>query len=192
MKISNLISLLDSGAKPTVQFNRGEWDPDAGMKGEIVGYSIDDTEGDTVCYCIKIDMTKYLEFNKSIATNKFGDRGASNITWFQTSFYPKNNVFNFFVMSDLTSSDHGFDVLENSNTGLYDKFLNEKPGMSYIQWLENNVSKNVDKSLLENTQKLLEEINKKHPFMSIPEDEGLYMAYHNCKNSLDQVKNERD
>ncbi|CAI8768527.1 hypothetical protein CHCC14809_2318 [Bacillus licheniformis] len=137
MKTIKLYELVSEGKKPIIKFNDNvyEWieeSVDPMMMGKIIGASIEYNE-------IKflLDLNPFESYNRSVARHDWrDDEGHSVLSWFDTSFYPKNGIAAIYLpISEET--EIAFDFIEEDS--LLNEYAKVPQEISYVEWLENEV-----------------------------------------------------
>lgn len=111
MTITEIKNIIEHTGKPlTVQFTDkiNEWFddccPDPLMKAKLVITKDEECEGEK-SYKLIFNMSEFVDFNKSVAIPNYYDKNNNpTLTWFESSFYPKNNVY------ETCYDDHDKDV----------------------------------------------------------------------------------
>jgi len=147
MKTKELIKILDEGCKPIIKFNKNSVDldgPNSEMLGKIISYydhEIIERGEETIW--IKVDLSDYVEYNKRIANiNFYDDNGNPTLTWFESKYYPKNNIFDLclgLVESYKDADVRYFDISELSK--YFQEYQNQNNFNNYIEFLENKLDK---------------------------------------------------
>lgn len=105
------------------------------MMGKIIGASIEYNE-------IKflLDLNPFESYNRSVARHDWrDDEGNSVLSWFDTSFYPKNGIAAIYLpISEETEIAFDF-IEEDSLLNEYAKNTKDTKDISYVEWLENEV-----------------------------------------------------
>jgi len=107
-----------------------ETDPDTGMRFRLKDIRIHD-EDNNPYYEVVGDFGAFEEFNKPLAkANYYDGNGNPTLTWMQQPTYNQaKHALNIY----LDPKDDVFKVVSND---VYEKFLKDDPGCSYIEWLE--------------------------------------------------------
>lgn len=130
MKTRDLIKMLDEGLKPIIVFMNMEvsdYDPDNDMMGKVVSYNLDEN---TVRFCIDV------EHNKTHAKRDWYDQwGNPELTWFESNFYPKDNITEVWKMLD-TDLLH-LEIKEKPS--LFEEFQSQTKFTSYVRFLEEKI-----------------------------------------------------
>ncbi|CDH95480.1 hypothetical protein CHR37_05405 [Bacillus velezensis] len=137
MKTIKLYELVLEGKKPIIKFNDNvyEWieeSVDPMMMGKIVGASI---EHDEIKFLL--DLNPFEAYNRSVARHDWrDDEGNCVLTWFDTSFYPKNGIEAIYLPIN-ERTEIAFDFTEEDS--LLNEYAKVPPEISYVEWLENEV-----------------------------------------------------
>jgi len=127
---------INNGLKPVVVFDTNDINDfisyiQKNMMGRIVDIIHD---GDDV-YKLFIDLKEFEENNKLFDSPVWYDRnGEPSLTGIEAGMYPKDGIETLYL-------DGGFDVpfrVKDQNP-LLDEYNDEKPDVTYIEWLENKV-----------------------------------------------------
>lgn len=108
--------------------------PEAGMRATITSVIRDHDDEDV--FIVGLDFTEHDEFNKAFeSTNYFDRNGNPTLTAREAGCYLlKENIY---VMSSDETTKY-FNLIDRSP--LYQKYLDEKPSVSYVEWLERLVT----------------------------------------------------
>ncbi|MCY7900531.1 hypothetical protein [Bacillus inaquosorum] len=138
MKMIKLYELVSEGKKPIIKFNDNvyEWieeSVDTMMMGKIIGASIE--YEDSVRFLI--DLNPFEAYNRSVARHDWrDDEGNCVLTWFDTSFYPKNGIEAIYLPIN-EKTEIVFDFTEEDS--LLNEYAKITQEISYVEWLENEV-----------------------------------------------------
>ncbi|MEA1004969.1 hypothetical protein U6X16_04550 [Bacillus velezensis] len=137
MKTIKLYELVLQGKKPIIKFNDNvyEWieeSVDPMIMGKIIGVSI---EYDEIKFLL--DLNPFESYNRSVARHDWRDDEGNNVlSWFETSFYPKNGIVAIYLPID-EKTEIAFDFIEQDS--LLNEYAKNTQDMSYVEWLENEV-----------------------------------------------------
>lgn len=142
MKTKELLKMLDEGYKPIIKFNDKSTDldgPNSGMLGKVIShYDHEIIERGEETIWVEVDLSDYVEYNKNFAiANFYDDNGNPCLTWFESKYYPKNNVFDLclgLVESFKDADVRYFDVIEVSK--YFQEYQNQTKIKSYVEFLE--------------------------------------------------------
>jgi hypothetical protein len=144
MKTKELMTMLDEGINPIIEFTKRISDingPDFGMMGKVIRYRDRDNWGDgDVTIYFDIDMSEFEEHNKTKAKSDWYDKNSVPcLTWFESGMYPKDGIESICEMliekeqdSDLIMvevvevSDYFKEYQQSEFKGTYVKFLEDK------------------------------------------------------------------
>lgn len=147
MKTKDLLNLIDNGVRPIIRFTNNILDiesADPNMIGRVIGYrEIDVWERGTETVFIDIDLSEFIEQNKSIAKKSWlDDNSIENLTWFESRYYPKNNIEGICEMLRNKFEDSELSLIEVINDNKYfNEFTSQSEFKSYVQFLENKLDK---------------------------------------------------
>lgn len=134
-----LYEMILNGFRPTIEFNGDIMDQDGadpGMRGVITGILNRHHE----ILEIMVDINPFMDHNKAIAKAEWYDKDEKpTLTWFQTSYYPKNGVWKFYVDPN-EKYPIPFMVLEDKAKKLMEMYTAEKSSLTYVQWLESKIN----------------------------------------------------
>lgn len=130
-----LKELLNNGLKPIIEVVDEEYateDLDYKMRVEILSYSDTDEDGVFTIIC---DLKSHKEYNKQFAKASYYDKqGNPTLTWFETSFYPKDEKYEIYIDMD---HETGLEIVNENK--YYKQYKASKSNLNYIAWLENLV-----------------------------------------------------
>ena len=97
MKTRDLIEMIKNGSKPIIRFTEIISDIDSAdedMMGRVISVSKPDVwERGTETVEFRIDMSEFLEHNRSVAQIGWRDsNGDPVLTWMDSAYYPKDNI----------------------------------------------------------------------------------------------------
>lgn len=134
MDTKQMIEFLMSGGRPEIEFVHGIEDmegADPGMRGKITSVREDDLD----CALVEINLQPYEDHNRAVAIK---DWDSGKHTWFDSGFYPKDGQWSFFID---TSGKYPLPLrwLSEKSNRLMLQYITEKPGTSYVEWLESKI-----------------------------------------------------
>lgn len=138
MLVNELLSLVKEGKKPVVKFkeNIEELVSDCAypqMMAKFTGATID--ERTDFLILVKFDLRGFESYNKSILPNDWVViRGNQTLNWFDSDFYPKDGMMEFFLPKD---DEIPFDFV--GENVLLKEYAKSKTKMTYLEWLEEQV-----------------------------------------------------
>jgi hypothetical protein len=97
LKGKELYRILGHGVQPVIEFVNAICDfdgPEPGMRAKVVGFTAERDELYTV-YC---DLAYYESYNQSfLKPNWIDNKGVARLNWMESSYYPKDKIFELYV-----------------------------------------------------------------------------------------------
>lgn len=149
MKTRDLVKMVKSGSKPIIKFTERISDiesADEGMMGRVISVSSPDVwERGTETVEFRIDMSEFLEHNRSVAQVGWRDSyGDPVLTWMDSDYYPKDNIETICEMLVDNFNDCDLSMFEVVNVSKYfEEFLAQNEIKDYVRFLENKLDGNI-------------------------------------------------
>lgn len=138
MYMRNLMEIVNSKGYIDVEFGRDveECDgPTNGMRARIESVTLDQSNGYD-CWILKANMSVFESYNDSLDTRDFYDsQGKPCLSWKESGYYPKDGIENLYVNEEFDCR-----LIDDKTSNLYNRYLMEGNGLSYLSWLESLVS----------------------------------------------------
>ena len=151
MKTKELIKILKKGVNPIIKFTENIYNiesADEGMMGRVVGFhTFDKWDNSTETVFIKIDMSEFVDYNRSIAKPDWKDNKGYNLIWHDTVYYPKNHIEEICEMYIENGKDAELSLIEISEPRDYFKeWMTGDMKINYVKFLEDkldSITKNI-------------------------------------------------
>ena len=138
MKSNEFFQLVRSGKQPIVRFldniyHHAEESVDPRMVGKVIGATQEYEDS----YRFLIDLSGYEEYNKSVACRNWNDsNGEPKLTWFETSFYPKDGIEPVYLRLDI---EIPMEIVEENS--LLSEYVVSQSTLGYVEWLEEQINR---------------------------------------------------
>lgn len=127
--------MVADGVHPVVTFGKGIDDlesyPESGMRARVVGVDLSDCD----VYKLKVDYSEFDDFNKQFESANYYDKsGQATLNAREAGYYK---------VEDVLYVDPGIEtpwvVEEADRLKVFARFKQEGVGLTYVQWLEDQV-----------------------------------------------------
>lgn len=147
MKTKELVELIKQGARPIIRIKDDDGfieGPDPGMLGRIIGVGEEDKwDRGTSTIPFKINFFEFTEQNKTAAiANWYDSTGQPTLTWMETERYARDakvyEVYEMYIDKHEYSDLQHLELVEEN--GLISQYIKSNSSMTYIEWLEDQLT----------------------------------------------------
>lgn len=142
MDTKTIVELLQQGKKPIVKLTNNLWDDSWGEKGmiaRIVSFKENHCDANEPMVSLMFDYNEHKDHNLALQSHTYFLNGGGQGTAFEAGRMKEDNIHeSVYFMMEGNGSDVPVDMITSP---LLDEFAKSKTSMTYVEWLENELTK---------------------------------------------------